>query len=265
MNNLNAASGISWIQRGWQIFKQQPAELLSLFGFYFFVLMLIEQIPWVGAVVSFLLMPALSFAFFEGARRIRDKQRVNSRLLFTGLRPGVVKPLLNLGLVLVLTSVLAGVAFQWFDDGELFKYLEATKSPESKPPLPNGKIFQGFFAAMLVYAPVLMAMWLAGPLIVWQKMRVVKAMFYSFFACLKAWAALLVFGIVFFGLASVLSSTLITIVALLIGSQKVLMVVAFFFLIAVMTLLHCSFYPAYVDIFGEPEALPDDAANGLAP
>lgn len=255
MNNLNAAAGISWLQRGWRIFRQQPAELLGLFGLYFFILMLVEQIPWIGAVFSFLLLPAFSFAFFEGARRIRDQQRVTSRLLLIGLQKEVIKPFLMLGGVLVLTAVLASSVFQWVEQGELIKFIEASRKQGATAPLPSAKIVHGMMAAMLVYAPVLMAMWLAGPLIVWKKMPAFKAMFFSFFACFKAWAALLVFSVVFFGLASIFSSFFLALVALLISSQKVLMIITFLFMIAILTVLHCSFYPAYVDIFGEPESL----------
>ncbi len=265
MTNLNAASGISWLQRGWQLFLQQPAELLSLFGLYFFSLMLVELIPFIGAILSFLLMPVLSMAFFEAARSIREQRKVSSRLLLTGFQKDVFKSLLSLGFILVFASVLAKFAFNTFDDGEFIKYLEASQKLGNQAPLPGGNLFRGFAAAMLVYAPVLMAMWLAAPLVVWQKMPVFKALFYSFFACIKAWAALLVFGLVFFGLASIISSTLITLVGLVTASQKLMMLVAFLFLIAVMTVLHCSFYPAYADIFGEPEPLqgPGDAEGSV--
>lgn len=259
--NLNAATGISWIQRGWQLFRQQPAELLSLFGLYFFILMVLERIPLIGPVLSFLLMPVLSMAFFEAARSVREQRRVSASLLLAGFQKTTFKPLLGLGLVLVFASLLASLAFYVFDDGELVKFFEANKELKDKLPseneaLPGLKIFQGFAAAMLVYAPVLMAMWLAAPLIVWQKMSTFKALFYSFFASIKAWAALLMFGLVFFGLASIASSSFITLTGILTGSHNVMLISAFLCMILIMTLLHCAFYPAYADIFGEPLAEP---------
>jgi hypothetical protein len=48
-------------------------------------------------------------------------------------------------------------------------------------------------------------------------------------------------------------STVVSLIALISGSKVLATLMAMPFIILMLVLIYCSFYPSYVDIFGRPE------------
>jgi hypothetical protein len=109
--------------------------------------------------------------------------------------------------------------------------------------------------AALVYLPAAMAFWFAAPLMVWQKMPLLKALFYSFFAVVGAGRAFTLYALGWLALGVVVPALVSTLVALLIGSVSVTIFILLPLSIILTVVMYCSFYPTYTQIFGKPALL----------
>lgn len=106
---------------------------------------------------------------------------------------------------------------------------------------------------VIIYALGQMATWFAPALVTWKNMAVGKAIFYSFFGCLRNWLAIVVLLILIFGFTVLCALAVIFITESLgIGDLSifVLMPIAFF----LTTVAYSTIWPMWVDIFGDVNA-----------
>lgn len=106
---------------------------------------------------------------------------------------------------------------------------------------------------VIIYALGQMATWFAPALVTWKNMAVGKAIFYSFFGCLRNWLAIVVLLILIFGFTVLCALAVIFITeSLSIGDLSifVLMPIAFF----LTTVAYGTIWPMWVDIFGDVNA-----------
>ncbi len=106
---------------------------------------------------------------------------------------------------------------------------------------------------VIIYALGQMATWFAPALVTWKNMAVGKAIFYSFFGCLRNWLAIVVLLILIFGF-TVLCALAVIFITESLGisdlSIFVLMPIAFF----LTTVAYGTIWPMWVDIFGDVNA-----------
>ena len=117
MNTLTAMSGWKWIKRGFQIFRKQPAEMLTLFFVYMFFNMGIGLIPFIGQFLPLLLVPVFALNFMQACRQIEAGERVYPNLLLTGFRSPALPNLLKLGVLYIVAAALAIAVSSLFDGG----------------------------------------------------------------------------------------------------------------------------------------------------
>jgi hypothetical protein len=95
-------------------------------------------------------------------------------------------------------------------------------------------------------------------LVAWEDMGAVKALFYSFFACLRNWRAFTIYGCAWGLLAAALPGITISFLVVMFGAQgslALVQVLIFGYLLILMPTLFASFYSSYKEIFGsEPRA-----------
>ena len=106
---------------------------------------------------------------------------------------------------------------------------------------------------VIIYALGQMATWFAPALVTWKNMAVGKAIFYSFFGCLRNWLSIVVLLILIFGFTVLCALAVIFITESLgIGDLSifVLMPIAFF----LTTVAYSTIWPMWVDIFGDVNA-----------
>lgn len=106
---------------------------------------------------------------------------------------------------------------------------------------------------VIIYALGQMATWFAPALVTRKNMAVGKAIFYSFFGCLRNWLSIVVLLILIFGFTVLCALAVIFITESLgIGDLSifVLMPIAFF----LTTVAYGTIWPMWVDIFGDVNA-----------
>ena len=255
MHKIPAAVGWSWFKGGFSLFRKQPAELSTMFLSYLFLMLAVGFVPLAGQILPLLLVPVFSIAFMQACVQVEQGKRVYPNLLLTGFRSPALRRLLVLG-VLYLIAVVLAVGASTLVDGGAFLDMMTKRGGADPKVLAQSHWGRGMLVAGIVYLPAGMCSWYAAPLVAWQNMSVGKAIFYSFFAFLRASRAFIVYGIAWMLMGVILPSILSTLVALLFGSSLVSLMILLPLSLILTAILYCSFYPTYVTIFGPKDGLP---------
>ena len=262
MTNLPAKTGWLWIRQGFQYFKQQPMEFISLFLAYLFFVLIIGLIsygvsgliPHIGQLLTFICLPLFTLPFMQACKGLDQGQRVHPLLMMTGLRSPQLPSLLMLGLLYLLAAWVALLASTLIDGGLFMQLL--TESDKLDPSaLEDSAMAAAMLFAMLIYGLALMALWFAAPLIAWQEMPLFKAIFYSFFSALKCFPAFIVYALSWFAVAGIAPAILMIMVASMTGSQDAVVMLMLPVSLISNVILYCTFYPSYKSMFGQTETV----------
>ncbi len=253
MEKLPANTGWFWIKQGFALFRKQPAEISTLFLAYMFLMLAVGFVPLLGQILPMVLVPVFSMAFMQACAQIEQGKKVYPNLLLTGFRSPAFRALLMLG-ILYLVAAVAAIAASALIDGGVFWRLVSGTGELDEEIIRNSNMSLAMMFSAAVYTPAAMAFWYAAPLIVWQKMGVGKAAFYSFFAVKRAGKAFLVYGLAWLLIGVLVPAIVSSIVAVLIPKSFVVMVVLLPLSLMLTVVMYCSFYPTYTEVFGRPYA-----------
>lgn len=254
MEKPTAQLGWSWIKQGFALFRKQPAELSTLFLSYLFLMLGIGIIPIVGQALPVLLVPVFSLAFLQACIHIEQGKRVYPSLILTGFRSPEFGTLLKLGTLYLLAALLAIAGSSIVDGGVFFKAMTGQIKLDTETVEASNMASAMMFAGLL-YLPAAMALWFAAPLVAWQKMGVMKAIFYSFFAVRRHAKAFLIYLLAWCVLGIFLPVILSSVLALFVGTGIATMVLLLPMSVVMTVVMYCSFYVSYVHVFGKPEAV----------
>ena len=252
MEKLPAKTGWIWVKSGFALFRKQPAEISTLFLAYMFLMLAVGIVPVVGQLLPLILVPVFSMAFMQACIQIEDGKRVFPNVLLTGFRSPALKSLLLLGCLYLLAAVIAVAASALIDGGVFFQAMTGQTPLDAKTAQDSNMSLAMMFSAA-VYVPFGMAFWYAAPLIMWQKMGVAKAVFYSFFAVQRETKAFLVYGLAWMLFGVLLPAIISVIVALVVGSASITIMVLLPLSIVLTVVMYCSFYSTYTHVFGKPD------------
>lgn len=250
MTSIPANTGWLWVKQGFQYFKKQPMEFSTLFVGYLFFMLILGLIPYIGQIAAFVLLPLFTLAFMQGCREIDQGQRVHPRVLFFAFQSPEVAKLVQLGILYFIAAIIALGASTLVDDGVFWRVISGQMELTAKN-VEGTNMMSAMLFAMLVYLPTMMGFWFAGPLIAWQKMPLFKAIFYSFFATMRAIGAFLVYGLAWFALGGILPSIISVFIAALTGSPNIILLLMMPLSMLITIILYCSFYPTYKSIFDQ--------------
>ncbi|AIY39954.1 hypothetical protein LT85_0794 [Collimonas arenae] len=252
MEKLPAKTGWIWIKEGFALFRKQPAEISTLFLAYMFTMLLLNFIPLLGQVLPLILVPVFAMSFMQACLSIEQGKRVYPNLLTIGFRSPALQKLLLLGVLYLVAAVIALAASSLIDGGLFWQMVTGQSTPDPKE-IQDSSISLAMMFSAVVYIPAAMAFWYAAPLIMWQKMGVSKAIFYSFFAVSREMKAFAVYGLAWAAIGVLLPAIISVLIAVVIGSPSVTMMILLPLSIALTVVMYCSFYPTYTHIFGKPE------------
>ncbi len=104
-----------------------------------------------------------------------------------------------------------------------------------------------------VYLSISLLLWFAPPLIAWQNMSVGKAIFFSFFSVLRAFKAFFVYVLAWVVIGVSLMLFVSGLLEALFDNEATKLFILLPFLMLLMAVVQCSFYPSYKQIFGIPQ------------
>lgn len=234
--SLPAGNGTSWIGGGWRLFTQAPGIWILNIILLFVLSMVLAFIPFLGSLLSNLLMPVVIGGLMLGCRALEGGEQLKVEHLFAGFKAHAGPLMLVGGLMLAASIVIFIIAMIPVFILLGGSFLEAMSGEGNA--LANLIGQYGFTMIMLLllimmalFIPLSMAYWFAPALVVFHGMDAIAAMKQSFRGCLRNIVPFLIYGIILFLLA------IVAIIPIGLG-----------FLVLV-PMIYGSMYVAYKDIY----------------
>ncbi|NMG65835.1 hypothetical protein GPA19_12845 [Azoarcus indigens] len=239
--------GWTWLKEGFALWRRSPALLTFLAFGYLLVLVLVSVVPFVGQPVASLMMPILSLGVLNGCRAVDNGRKVGPDILFSGFK-GNVQALLAIGGLYLVASLLVLMLTTLIDGGILLKVMTGSRMDESATADP--RITGALLLAIALSTPVMMAYWFAPILAGWWKLPPTKALFFSFYACLRNWRPFLAFGIALMVFGALIPGILLGVVGLISPSLAGMLSIPL--PLIMIPVVFASFYINARDVFGLP-------------
>jgi uncharacterized membrane protein len=192
--------GWTWIAEGWELFKRQPGMWIGIVLALFVIMLVSAFIPFLGNLLMTLLGPVFAAGIVIGCKALDTGADLEFAHLFAGFRART-GTLVGVG-ALYLAGILVVMLVVGLTMGVGMSAMMGQADPQSVEAM--GMTFVLAMLVMLaLLLPLVMAIWLAAPLVVFHEQGAIEAMKGSFFGCLKNMLPFLWYGVVFFLLAIV--------------------------------------------------------------
>lgn len=252
MDKLPAQTGWLWIKEGFALFKKQPAEISTLFFGYMFLMLIVGIIPVIGQLLPLLLAPVFAITFMQACAYMDQGRKVYPKLLFIGFRSPQVRTLIQLGSLHLLAAVIAIAASSIVDGGTFWQAMTGQIVVDENTVRDSNMALSMLFATA-IYIPAALVFWFAAPLIAWQNMSIGKAVFFSFFAMVRAKKAVLAYCLAWGAINLILLMIISTVVVGILGSTATILILLPMSMLLTIVMC-CSSYAVYRQLFG---AAPD--------
>ena len=190
-----AGHGWSWIAEGWELFKRQPGVWIGIVLIAFVIFILVALIPFVGGLLLSLFGPVFGAGIMIGCKSLDSGGQLEIGHLFAGFKE-------KTGTLIAVGSIYLGASLVvMLVVGVTMGVGMAAMMGQGDPQQMQTMGMTMVLAMLITFAlllPVVMAIWLASPLVVFHEQGAVEAMKGSFFGCLKNIVPFLVYGIVMF-------------------------------------------------------------------
>lgn len=263
MRIVAARQGLAWLSSGWGLFRHSPMAWLALVSLYWFLVALLNQVPFVGPILATICLPAFSMSFMNVSVEVEAGRQPTLSLLWSGFRQRL-PTLVTLG-GLYLLAVLASLgASALADGGALFQWIVSGDAPPEAV-IRDGHLARALLVAGAVGTPVLMAYWFSPALAAWRGMGALQSLFYSFFASLRNWRAFLLYGAALAAIGMLMSVGLLILSILFGGNPALLRGIMLGLTMIMLPAVFASFYFGYRDVFPEEADIAPPPAPGTEP
>jgi hypothetical protein len=257
-----AGRGAYWLKEAHAMLTAKRMPWLMLLLLYYIVAGLIDIVPLLGQFALPLLKPVFAVGFLAAAWSQERGGNPDLKLLFQGFRSNLWA-LLPLGAFMLAGIATAVFATSLVDGGKLLEVL-AGKVKLDETVLATGEVQAAMLFAAALALPVILALWFAPGLVVFQDCGAAEALALSLRASLANWRPIAVYGALVFFFGGVLPASATAIVAAIVPSEFALVVAVAFLLPYVflfVATLHISDYVSYRDVFHAGE----DAGSTRSP
>lgn len=198
---VKASQGYVWVMQGLQICRRQPFNFIGLMGLCVSAAMLLIGLPIVGPLLVLGAMPLMWLGFMQATHQTLQGQRPHPGVLFAAFR-GAKSPrraLAQLAGGYVMATLVVMQLAQWFGPGSE-ELSVVFKEAESLAEVVNNPLFQqDMMWRALLTIPVSLLFWHAPALILWGRMSVSKALFFSLVACWRNLGAFAIYALCWVG------------------------------------------------------------------
>lgn len=247
-NKLRPMRGWYWIVEGIALVRRAPMAVFSATSTIAMLSLLFGTVPLVGQTVLFLVLPVLEIGMFLICRSVSEELPIHPALLFAGFRMQL-RALFTVGGLRLIGNMLALWLAVLVSGAGSLHLMDVAMSTQNLPPNFLFKYLSLLGWFFVLRLPVEMATWFAAPCIGLRGVKAVKALFFSFVACRRNFAALAVFMLLFSMLNGVVGTL---VMAVLGGMGSVVATIALaVYVILSVGVFYAAFYRSAYDIFGE--------------
>jgi len=239
---VNAFNGWHWIVAAFHLFAKAPMMWIALNLILAALWLTSFVIPFLGAVVFNLFSMVLFAGLLMACLAAERGEPLRVTYLLAGFSLNTRALVFVGGVYLAGQLLVTGVVWLNLDP----KILELIKPGTIPGPETASAVIQGLrvplLIAMLLYTPLLMAIWFAPALIIFENLSAPDALRQSFKACMINTLPMLIYGLALFLLLSIAT-------------------IPFFLgLLVLMPVTFCSVYTSYKDIFCGQSPVPAKAS-----
>jgi hypothetical protein len=245
---LSPAEGMWWLKAAWAFFRAAPMRWLGVTAAFLLLLQLLGNIPG-GIVIAFLLKPILSVGFLAGAWHQERGQQPSLTNLLSGFQSNW-RALFPLGLVYlvgVATAVTVAGAVSGISIEKILSGTGDNPTPQMLHDLRSAMMW-----TLLFMLPVVLALWFAPALIVFDDLGVRQALTASLMACVKHVAVIIVYAITLFAVATIVSIIVLGIAKTIPGAGQIAL---FALALPLTAVLFISDYVSFRRVFHRDQIL----------
>ena len=257
---VSARQGLAWVREGFRNFFRQPLGYTAIFSVVAVAVLLLLQVPLLGAFAALALMPAATLGFMAAGRAQRDGKLVHPGQLFEPWRDAAARSaLLRLGVVYAVAAYVSVILVSLLDGGAFETTLEALAKGEAQAEALQAGAFQFSVLLRMALASLMsLVFWHAPALTAWHRQPLAKALFASTLACWRGLGAYALMGVAWFG---VLMGFMIVaqLFFVLIGNPQGAVLAAIPAGLMFSTAFYASLYATYADSFEAETAGPADS------
>lgn len=247
--HLGPAAGGLWFQAGLAAVRREPLSLAVVAIFYMSTMAILSILPVVGSLAASLFMPFGTVFLGRAVKVTMQGKQPGFALLAEIFRDARHRrALFNVGLVFAVALSLTNLVFDWL----------AADAVAQWGSLENGRLdwstvsqhipYDAMIAAAVIYIPALMATWFAPLLVSEKSMSAGKALFYSFFGCLRNILAVIVLGVVLSVAIGVAAALLVFLISFLeLTGSEMFLITPFAFIASTIT--YACYWPMYQTLF----------------
>ena len=175
-------NAFEWFKQGWTLFLVNPGMWVAIALLSLLVFLGVQVVPWVGALAAYLLTPLL----LAGLLQVADNDmfagfRVHSRQL---VQVGVLY-MVGMLIILMVAAMISGGSMA---SGLLLGQMAGAG-------MAVGGMVLALLVSLVLSVPLMMGVWFAPALVLFNGMEAVDALKASFAANLKNLVPMLVYGI----------------------------------------------------------------------
>lgn len=247
---LPALHGMLWLRDAYRMVSRARLPWLVLLFIYYIVLGIIDVLPFIGQIAAPVLKPVFAVGFLAAAWAQERGGQPEPKHMFQGFRANLWA-LIPLGIVLVAGVTLSVLATALVDDGKLLDVLSG-KSKFDETLLADNRVQYAMLLAIACALPVLLALWFAPALVVFQDCGAPQALRASLTAALVNWRPFVVYALLVFFYGGVVPGMVTALVALLAPAGlafSISLVLLLPYLFLFIATLHVSDYVSYRQIF----------------
>jgi uncharacterized membrane protein len=195
-----AGHGWTWIASGWELFKRQPGIWIAMAVIFIVISAVFFFMHAFGTILSILLTPVFTAGVVIGAKALDEGRKLEIAHLFAGftnrfgalIAVGAIYLALLLAIV-VVSALVTGVS--------VWVMLSASPDLTSATLSAMLSILLAWLIALGLIVPVVMTVWFAPPLVVFNELGAFDALQSSFLGCLKNIVPFLLYGLILLGFA----------------------------------------------------------------
>lgn len=211
----NTAAGLAWVRAGLRLFARQPLVIVVMVALGPLLTWTVALVPVVGTAFGLILVPTMSIGMLAVCRAVERGEMPGLASYTAAMHDPVARlQLFKLGIYYALVFGVLATAWSLLPadahpaaGSRPANPPAATATPDTTaaPDAPDLALTPMRLAltvgSLLLAIPLEMSMWFAPALVAWHQMPAGKALFFSFFACWRNRAPMLVYLLALSGLA----------------------------------------------------------------
>lgn len=259
---VKASQGWVWVRQGLLACRQQPLGYIGLLGLSSMASMaLMIALQGIGLAIALGLLPSIWLGFMLATRRVLTGQVITPAVLIEPFRTDakVRRELIVLGVLYALAMLGATQLATWL--GPDLSVLEdvQSKAQDLGDLVTDPAVQQSMLLDLALTLPVTLLFLHAPALILWARVPVAKALFFSAVAIWRNLGAFVVFGLGWLGVLCALAVAA-SVLALALPVPLLVNVITMAASMWLAAGLYGSLYFAVVDCF-DPKQPPEDGAQ----